>query len=100
MPIRYDGVLARSLPPLARLRIASFRHPYAVIWVGRHGGFIWIWGRAAGRVSFWERGRPGPLGRDAAACPCGARVEWQTAGCQGPQPFSLFEEAGLPNAWK
>ena len=27
VPIRYDGVLARSLPQLARLRIASFPPP-------------------------------------------------------------------------
>jgi hypothetical protein len=32
MPIRYDGVLARSLPQFARLRIASFPMPYARIW--------------------------------------------------------------------
>ncbi len=34
-PIRYDGVLARSLPQLARLGIASPPPPYARIWV--HG---------------------------------------------------------------
>ncbi len=33
-PMRYDGVLARSLPQLARLRIASFPTPYARIWAG------------------------------------------------------------------
>ncbi len=31
-PIRYDGVLARSLPQLARLGIASLPPPYARIW--------------------------------------------------------------------
>ncbi len=31
-PIRYDGVLARRLPQLARLGIASLPPPYARIW--------------------------------------------------------------------
>jgi hypothetical protein len=34
-PIRYDGVLARSLPPLTCLWIQSFRPPYAGIWAVR-----------------------------------------------------------------
>ena len=43
-PIRYDGVLARSLPPSVRLWIASLPPPYA-----------WIWGmRASSRISAWR----------------------------------------------
>ena len=32
MPIRYDRVLARSLPCSTELRIRSLSHPYAWIW--------------------------------------------------------------------
>jgi hypothetical protein len=48
-PIRYDGVLARSLPQLARLWIASLPPPYARIWGDR--------GEDGGR----RVGKPAPL---------------------------------------
>ena len=65
MPIRYDGVLARSLPQLARLRIASFPTPCARSWVEPKAS-----PRAVGRVP--SRGGedakpPGVEGRMAAA---------------------------------
>jgi len=36
--MRYEGVLERSLPQLARLGIASFPTPYARIWARRFIG--------------------------------------------------------------
>ena len=52
-PIRYDGVLARSLPQRARLWIASLTPPYARICGDR------------GEDGGWRVGKPAPLWSEA-----------------------------------
>ena len=78
-PIRYDGVLARSLPPLNRLRFASFPRPHARIWAVPNPRGATRGCRCSRSVVCaqpWERGRPrpplhapAPRDRSALGCP-------------------------------
>ena len=106
MPIRYDGVLARSLPPLARLRFASFPRPHARIWAvpNPRGATRSCRGsRSVVCAQPWERGRPRPplhaparRDRSALCCPntlgAGLHHERMALGNGSLHPASILQK--------